>query len=172
MEPKWKADWDYFGWRKYSDLLTTQDDWNRTLLTQINFVAHLMWTGTKRVSGEIIKVNSNMYKVFEALEYLHVANVNGEANITLARYKVIIDETIPDNKIMIYGDDKNYAKILEAYPTAVLVMKYEETSTETGIATISFLFEGDAMIDELREIKGVRIITPDMLVGEITVLNI
>jgi dCMP deaminase len=93
-------EWDY----KNVDetMFSLQRDWNQTLITRINQAAANIFQRTLTMGANKIRVGSEIFSIIEDLEYF-----NKKEMILSGRYKVIIDNNIPKDEIIVYYDASN-----------------------------------------------------------------
>lgn len=103
------AEWDYEGREKFgrktdsrgNPFFDDQNDWNQTLITTINQMDANIHQQNLKGAGNKIRINSQMFPLISTLAFF-----KGETMTVENRYKVIIDENIPKNKILVYYDGK------------------------------------------------------------------
>jgi hypothetical protein len=157
-----KLKWDYRGWEKYhsNNIGVSQRDWNQTLITQVNAIATHIYMASTR-SGDTIKINrdSSILSILQDSEFYH----QGIDKSFIGKYNIVFDDSLPLDKIYITNGDYNIE--------VVAVIEYKQTLDEIGEHIIRIFKLGSEEIEKFRNIPGFRIVTPDMVVGEITVFN-
>ena len=95
---KYKINWNYNGWRKHTSDTSpdTQKDWNQTILTIINQVSANIHQSNLINGGNQIIINERMLNIIKTLEYFSITD-----NVLSEKYKVVLDETIGDDKIYV-----------------------------------------------------------------------
>lgn len=89
-------DWDYLGWKKYSDLFSYQNDWNQTLMTVLNMV-NTKFHETNSISSTLITINQEVKKIFDTLEFF--------IDDKLTHRVVIVDNKLENNIIVVGNQD-------------------------------------------------------------------
>jgi len=107
MDSKFKLEWDYLGYQKYAhteslDFEYWQNDWNQTLITCINQLSAKIHV-EKGVGVNLIKTNTKCFKILKSSMFFGVTD-DGIFNID-NRYKIVIDTTLPINKIHVMNDE-------------------------------------------------------------------
>lgn len=99
MTPAFKETWDYLGYSDMSPIFAPylQKDWNQTLITMINQVSSQIHQANKSGGANKIIINEELLPLIESFEYYHPS-----AKAISGRYKVIIDNDIPSNKIYLF----------------------------------------------------------------------
>jgi hypothetical protein len=154
--PKHRTTWDYKGWEVTSDKkfhnLETQDDWNNTLLSKIHEISCKIHYDAHSLGANTIVVNPTFKHLLETTSYF-----NSETNIFSASYKVIYDDTIPHNRVIVKCD--RYS------PTPISLEDIDGANKKTYCHVESPFFMH--LVDD----PNLQAITNTMLVGEITVEN-
>lgn len=98
MEAYHKVEWDFRGWSKHSNFVYVQKDWNQTLAIRINQVSAEIHMSTLYGPADLIKMHPMMFAIVKSLEYTRLS----KDGVTLGgRYKIIIDEKLPSDKIYV-----------------------------------------------------------------------
>lgn len=160
------CEWDYLGWRK-SNFNYAYKTWNNTILTAIGVISDRMHDKTKHGGVDVIKINENTFRLFEELDYLFIDEKNKKNK--LARFDLVIDNTVPTNKVFLFGREYEYLK----KHSIVKIYEQDDISKgkEVGVFTVTMLFETDERIKEYQNKPGATIISPETLFGEITIIN-
>jgi hypothetical protein len=93
-----KIIWDYIG---HEDIIT-QEDWNQTLMTKINFVATQIHMTSNKDRGDIITTNPSIRPILETLVYY-----NKDNDVIAEQYDVNYDENVEKNTIRISSSNPN-----------------------------------------------------------------
>lgn len=106
MDSKFKLEWDYLGYQKYAhteslDFDYWQNDWNQTLFTCVNQLSAKLGV-EKGVGGNLIKTNTKCFNILKTSMFFGVTD-EGIFNMD-NRYKIVIDTTIPNDKIYVMND--------------------------------------------------------------------
>ncbi len=161
MNAKWKLTWDYSGWRNPDDSPNkynpyTQQDWNQTLVTKVNQISAQIYQANMRGGANKIKVHPRIFSILMTLEFFKVTD---EGLFVLSgRYIVDIDKDNPIDKVYVYQDN---------YPMEPFVS--DESLTKTV-----WINSESPLLNEYKEQTDIQliIVTPDRLVGEITIRQI
>lgn len=107
MDTAWNLKWDYSAWKESPKSAPyMQRDWNQTLMTRINQVSAQIIKSSFRSSAETIHIHSDLYPIFQTLEYFH------EQEMKLAgKYDVVIDNSLDNDKVYVSSQ-----KVLLAEP--------------------------------------------------------
>lgn len=99
MEAKWKCNWDFTGWEKFTRANSlSQKDWNQTLLTQINQISAQINQKVLNGGANEVSMHPIVFSIVNDFEYLNsIGNNHSISN----RYKVTIDETLPMDKLYV-----------------------------------------------------------------------
>ena len=169
MKAKFKHEWDYLGWKQYSDGgLYDQHAWNQTLLTKINQSSAQIGKESYRGGGNNIFVHPKTFMLLKDSEYFHI---NGSEATLSGRFKIHVDESLDPDKIYVKHIDKDFEKVKENLnkPNLCRAIKVKSSEGEF-MSEIEFKFierEGD---DEFTW-DGFKFITDEMITAEITILN-
>lgn len=170
MEAMHKFEWDYLGWKKYGEKVSySQKDWNQTLQTAINQVSAKIHKESKRGSANYIYVHPKTFCLFKTLEYFHEHDSGGTLS---GRYKVIIDDKIHHDKIILKFIDKFLMDARETNPNFCYGIK-ETINNPNELGELSLIYLDSSDTDSINDsIKnGFNIITDEKLMGEITINN-
>lgn len=115
METKWQEKWNYYGWKKYLDIMpdrpSMQKDWNSTFVTKINFLAIKI-----KMLDEQAEIGVSVHpSLFDMLinKIPYNGLKDGVTYVSL-KYPVNLDNTLPEDKVYVYqkGVDENIGEIL------------------------------------------------------------
>ena len=103
MEAKHITTWDYLGYREKTieSFFCLQKDWNQTLITKINQLSAQIYKSSFR-GANLIKVNSNIFKILKTLEYLKINDESLKYYLG-GKYLIEIDESL-DNVVYVIND--------------------------------------------------------------------
>lgn len=156
----WVNRWDYSGWRKRNeddDVPLLQNDWNATLMTQINQVSAQIHRASLRASVDTIKTSPWMEALFLTLDFYKDGVIGG-------KYEVIYDETIEDDKIFLYnkywndllyipklkeGETTTNDKGVEETEISEVTFSHISTYTEEEVSSFNNKLLGCIVIDNL-----------------------
>lgn len=158
MEAKFKVTWDY---NKPISVHISQGDWLVTLTTQINQLSAQIFQVSGRGGANRISLNKKLFGLFENHKYLKIVD---DCKVTLAgRYEIFFDNSLPVDKVYVSKTNfpMNKIDVFDSYDNKRFV-KVHQDSPQYPIYK--------KMADEDENLKLVTI-TPDMLVGEITIKN-
>lgn len=161
MEAKWKVNWDYLGWTAHTaNGVFSQKDWNQTLHTRINELSAQINMKCQYGAANTLKMHDFAFSILNTLEYF---KIHDDTSCSLGtRYKVLVDNRLPTDKIYVIYDD---------YPMKLLV---QNDTPERVFITVHI---DSPQLEECKTKKAaddsiiLNIIEPNMLVGEITLLN-
>ena len=74
-----------------------QNDWNQTLLTQINKSGAIVFKNNQRKGANTIRCNAILFPLIDSLEFF-----KSETMMLSDRFSVIIDNQIPESEIVVY----------------------------------------------------------------------
>lgn len=152
MNAKWKLTWDYQAYKTHHSNLYTQADWDTTLLTKINQTSAQIFKASMYGGANELKMHPIVFSIIKNFEYY-----DDEKKILSGRFKVTVDSTLPEDKLYIFRND---------YPMEPM-HHVGGTDNYVIIHSDSPKFEGYKNNKEIELI----IITPEMLTGEITIIN-
>lgn len=157
MEAKWKLNWDYKISEGFRFTSGTQLDWNNTIVTKINQISAQIYQSSHNGGANRLTMHPNVFKnIMKKLEY---TNVDGDGNYKLSgRYKIDFDKELPEDKLYIWR---------EGFPIEPIV--YEGVNNKDFVVIHSS--SPDLEKYKTKENIDLIIVTPDMLVGEITITN-
>lgn len=165
IEAKWKLKWDYLGWKENPNATgISQKDWNQTLVTNINLISTQMHQSSAWRCAEIVRVHPKTFLILKDFEYIQ--KFDGKIKIG-NRYEVIIDETLPMDKVFIGISDTTKDLVVAIKPSIDL----DKNPNCHGMREISFYLPNDEKLETLKEDPMVKIVTPDVFLGEIDILN-
>ena len=168
MKAKFKHEWDYLGWKQYSDGgLYDQHAWNQTVLTKINQSSAQIGKESYRGGGNNIFVHPKTFMLLKDLEFF---NINGSEAFLAGRFKIHVDESLEQDKIYVKHIDKDFEKVKENLNKPNLCRAFKIIKVEGQMSELEFKFierEGD---DEFTW-DGFKFITDEMITAEITILN-
>lgn len=170
MEAKWKDTWDYLGWQDRNTVaeVWTQSDWNQTLLTKLNQVSINIHKATYRGGANVIKMHPKAYTIIKKLDYYHL-----HGNTLGSRYRVIVDEKLPLDKIYLIYEDEILKKIQAKDPnmTMCVIKKHSSVPNEMDEISIQILDKNSSLYEEALLDKDKTILEGPVVVGEVTILN-
>ncbi len=152
----WSLTWDYTEWINMFEqsMFSTQRDWNQTLVTRINQLAANIAKASLIGGGNMISLHPHLLPLFDDLEYLKI-NEDGQ-RILSGRYRFNLDMTLPEDKIYVYISMELAAPlILEGMENKKMVVVKSDSPSMA-------IYENN---------NEFEIINPDLLIGEITILN-
>ena len=168
MKAKFKHEWDYLGWKQYSDGgLYDQHAWNETVVTKINQSSAQIGKESYRGGGNNIFVHPKTFMLLKDLAYF---SVNGSEAFLAGRFKIHVDESLDPDKIYVKHIDKDFEKVKENLNKPNLCRAFKIIKVEGQMSELEFKFierEGD---DEFTW-DGFKFITDDMITAEITIKN-
>lgn len=100
---KSKTEWDYLGYKLYTDDIMHLNDWITTLITKINMVRNIVLSNTRQYSANKIKLHPNLKPLIDIL-----VDKYGETFIN--SYSIIFDYENDEDIIFVYYE-RNYVKI-------------------------------------------------------------
>ena len=148
MEIGYKTIWDYKGWLSHTMGLYLQADWNQTLITKINQISAQIFKSSPQGGANTLIMHPKLSTIIEDCPYY-----NAEVNILCGKYWITFNNMLPKDKIYVYRKD---------FPVGPIIID------DDGYTIIHSLSPN---IEKYRNKDNVHIITPEMLIGEITILN-
>jgi len=145
MESAFKLTWDYKPKAEYVI------DWNQTLITRINQISANIYQSSLHGGANHISINPVLLPLIETLEYYKKST-----NTLSGRYVINLDVTLPKDKLYVYQS---------GFPMEPMV------HSVNGLNEVTVIHSESPQIEEYRNKEHVNIITPDRLIGEITILN-
>lgn len=169
MKAKFKHEWDYLGWKQYSDGgLYDQHAWNQTVLTKINQSSAQIFKESYRGGANNIFVHPKTFMLLKDSEYFHI---NGSEASLSGRFKIHVDESLDPDKIYVKHIDNDFEKVKDNLNKPNLCRAFKIKASEGEfMSEIDFKFVERENDDEFTW-DGFKFITDEMLTAEITILN-
>ena len=169
MEAKFNTTWDYLGYKdkNYKNLLDIQKDWNQTLITMVNLMSANIFQKTYRSGANLIKVNSEVFKIFKTMEFFST-NFETRQHKLSERYIIEIDDSL-DNVVYVIRETEHDKMLREKN----LIECYNQSFQQNNLSEIAFkIFVKDSEEHKKAlENENNVFITDDCLVGKIEILN-
>ena len=167
MKAKYKFEWDYLGFKDLKSFESgyTQNDWNQTLFSLINRCSANIFKESFRGVGNRIYAHPKTFLLISKNEYY-----DKTTNTLSGRYKIIVDDKLPNNKIYVKHVDEQLESIVEKNPNLKMAFKKCVSSGDSMV-------EMKLKVVDVRDVKngvtedGFTVITDEMLTGEITIKN-
>jgi hypothetical protein len=174
MEAKHKLNWDYSAWQKkwsqsvvnnYDDF-ELQKNWNKTLITQINQCSAIIFKASMRGGANMLYMHPIVFEIIKMFDYI-VKDDFGNYMLS-GRYKITLDDNLPTNKL--YVTHEGYPMTMVKYKSFGKLLENQMLDV-TGTTVVMHSESPYLQSYKLKKDEELMLITPDMLVGEITILN-
>lgn len=99
-------DWDYEGYKKTSNPNGEQGDWNHTILSAIHQAGREIFENTLFSYANEIRLHSKFSTLLETIYYF-----DKEKKELGSRYNVVFDDSLDNNQLFVYANEKNYSNI-------------------------------------------------------------
>jgi hypothetical protein len=99
-------DWDYKGYKKTSNYSGEQENWNHTLLSAIHQAGSEIFENTLLNYANEIRLHSKFSTLLETIYYF-----DKEKKELGSRYNVVFDDSLNNNQLLVYANEKIYSNI-------------------------------------------------------------
>jgi hypothetical protein len=163
----WILKWNYRENKNMKIKGYEQHDWNQTLITRINQVSVQIRKATLAgPSANSISINPKMLPLIKDLKYTKESN--GVYTLS-GRYKIILDEFIPENEIYVFCDN---------FPIEPIILESccDDDDDDTKVVKHMVILSTSPKLKKIKnkankENISLHIVEPYRLVGKIEVLN-
>ena len=126
-------EWDYNKGKQLVEIdACSQNDWNQTLMTSINFIANYIHKSSRRNGPNTIKLHPSLLSLIKTLRFY-----NEEDNLLGGRYNVVTDNEIERDIIYVYHTEE------------VLAIPIITEATDSDWGMIEFKFLNDCTQEEI-----------------------
>lgn len=126
-------EWDYNKGKQLVEIdACSQNDWNQTLMTSINFIANYIHKSSRRNGPNTIKLHPSLLPLIKTLRFY-----NEEDNLLGGRYNVVTDNEIELDIIYVYHTEE------------VLAIPIITEATDSDWGMIEFKFLNDCTQEQI-----------------------